>query len=390
MASQSSNPLLEVHRRAEAEFQPYGDVEIVSTFGQPQAEYAAIRKGCALLDLPQRGILEITGKDRLDFLNRLLTNQIVDKQSKQSLSAGGGVYAFLLSNKGRIVSDMNVLERGDRTLLETDARNVPALQAELEKYIFSEQVKLASQMGRLHQLALHGPKSAEILRQLLPQGSALPPVSGSVAARFLESEVILWRDDPTGAAGYGLIMPVEAANRIWTEITSRFGPPPPAAEPSYKRQVWPAGWAAFNTTRIEAGRPLFGIDFDQTVLPAETGQLQRAVSFTKGCYVGQEIVARMHARGQIARHIVGVRMHGDALPIAAAPVFDSQKNQVGQITSSTLSPSLSNSAICLAMVKGAFASAGTELLIAAEGAISGGSVVDLPFLKTGMATNESA
>jgi len=386
---QSSNPLLEVHRRAGAEFQAYGDVEIVCTFGQPQAEYAAIRKGCGLLDLPQRGILQITGRDRLEFLNRLLSNQIIDHQTKQPLSAGSGAYAFLLNNKGRILSDMNVLERGQSTLLETDARNIPALQAELGKYIFTEQVKLDSLVGQVHEIALHGPRALAILRQMVPAMSPVPPL-GSIAARILEADVVVWRDDPAGVPGYAIMMPLEAANRLWTDITSRFATPPPSVEQTEKRQVWPCGWAAFNTTRIEAGRPLFGIDFDQTVLPAETGQLQRAVSFTKGCYVGQEIVARMHARGQIARRIVGIRMHGDALPMAGAPVFDAQKNQVGQITSSTLSPVLSNSAIGLAMVKHSLASAGTELLIAAEGAISGGSVVDLPFLRTGPSTNESA
>ena len=91
------NPLLELHRQADAEFQPYGEIEIVSTFGEPQAEYSAIRKACALLDLPQRGVLELTGKDRLAFLNNLLTNQTWDKAAKSGLTAGRGVYAFLLN-----------------------------------------------------------------------------------------------------------------------------------------------------------------------------------------------------------------------------------------------------------------------------------------------------
>src|SRR5688572_13276360 len=112
------NPLLELHRSAGAELQAYDRLEIVSTFGEPQAEYAAIRKGSALLDEPYRGVLELTGKDRHSFLNNLLTNQTWDKARKAGLAAGEGVYAFFLNLKGRIVADMNVLERGDRTLLE--------------------------------------------------------------------------------------------------------------------------------------------------------------------------------------------------------------------------------------------------------------------------------
>ena len=115
------NPLRKLHEQAEAEFQAYGEIEIVCTFGEPQAEYAAIRKGFALLDLPQRGILEVSGNDRVDFLNRFLTNELIGKDSRKPLGPGTGVYAFLLNNKGRIVADVNVLERGDRTLLETDA-----------------------------------------------------------------------------------------------------------------------------------------------------------------------------------------------------------------------------------------------------------------------------
>src|SRR2546423_883928 len=102
MTSAFANPLLALHRQTEgAEFQPYGqELEIVSTFGQPQAEYSAIRKACAMMDLPQRGILEVTGKDRLGFLNNLLSNQTWDKQTKMGLAAGSGVYAFFLNLKG--------------------------------------------------------------------------------------------------------------------------------------------------------------------------------------------------------------------------------------------------------------------------------------------------
>ena len=142
----------------------------------------------------------------------------------------------------------------------------------------------------------------------------------------------------------------------------------------------PCGWAAFNTTRIEAGRPLFGIDFDESVLPAETGLFERAVSIIKGCYLGQEIVARMHARGQVARKLVGIRMEGDFLPLAGTKVYDEQNNEIGGITSSTVSPILSNLAICLGYVKKPFFAPGTKLHIPAEGSMHIGQLVDLPFI----------
>src|SRR5213593_3951414 len=132
------NPLLELHRQAEAEFQPYSDIEIVSTFGEPAAEYSAIRKACAMIDLPFRGFIEVTGKDRLPFLNNLLSNQVYDKQAKSGLRAGAGVYAFLLNAKsGRIIADTNVIERGERTVLELDARLLEPVRDALEKYRFA-------------------------------------------------------------------------------------------------------------------------------------------------------------------------------------------------------------------------------------------------------------
>src|SRR3954462_10469369 len=128
MSTIASNPLLASHEAANAEFQAYAEVQIVSTFGQPQAEYSAIHKACGMMDLPQRGIIELSGKDRLTFLNNLLTNQTFDKQTKTGLGAGAGVYAFLLNAKtGRIVVDVNVLELGDRTLLELDGRLIPSV-----------------------------------------------------------------------------------------------------------------------------------------------------------------------------------------------------------------------------------------------------------------------
>ena len=371
------SPLHDLHTQTDAEFQQWGEIPIVQTFGEPQAEYAAIRKTCGLIDLPQRGILELTGKDRLSFLNNLLTNQTWDKSKKTGLESGQSVYAFLLNLRGRIVADVNVIELGDRTILETDARLAEPLRVVLEKYLFAEQVKITNRAGELCEIALHGPGAAEIAGET--------------------TDAIIWRDNPTGAAGFQIILPAEKINDVWTDLISRFG----SSTELGKRLLRPVGWAAFNAARIEGGRAIFGIDFDgapiataspgkneensaganQGTLPAETGRLDRAVSFTKGCYLGQEIVARMHARNQVARQIVGVRMDDESLPIAGTEIFDELSTTVGVITSSTVSPILSNAAICLAMVKRPFFSVGTKLKIPAEGAIRPATVVELPFLK---------
>jgi folate-binding protein YgfZ len=395
------NPLRDLHERAGAEFQTYDRLDIVSTFGEPQAEYAAIHKGCALVDEPQRGILELTGRDRLPFLNNLLTNQTWDKDHKTPLAPGSGVYAFFLNLKGRIVADMNVLEidHGERTAIETDVRLVEPLRDVFDKYLFGEQVKLVPGVGTLHRMTLHGPKAPEVLHEAAGvDASALPPL-GSKTFRMAGSDALVFRDDVTGPPGLHLVVETTKAADVWAYLTTRFGPTP---EQAMRRRLWPAGWAAFNACRIEAGRPLFGIDFEGVpastayparrqreeegtetstpgVLPAETGLLGRAVSFTKGCYLGQEIVARMYARGQVARQVVGLRLDDDSLPIAGAPLTDEQGNGVGVVTSSTVSPVLSNHAVCLGFVKRQFANPGTVLRVPAEGGVREARVAELPF-----------
>jgi folate-binding protein YgfZ len=375
--SSMPNPLHDLHQTADAEFQAYADMQIVSTFGQPQAEYAAIRKGVALMDLPQRGILEVSGKDRLPFLNNLLTNQTFDKATKTGMSVATGVYAFLLNAKsGKIITDMNVLERGDRTLLEMDARVIAAVAEALEKYRFAEQLKFSISES-LHEIALHGPQAAALLAEISGKPMAELGLLASATIELFGTTVTLWRDDPTGSPGYHLLIPAESATLVWTHLVSLAETPMELG----KRKLRPTGWAAFNAARIEAGRPLFGIDFDDTILPAETGQMSRAVSFTKGCYPGQEIVARMHARQVVAKQICGLKFADDALPIAGAPVTDDKDNAIGGITSSTISPMLSNTAIAIAILKRPFFSLGTVVNVPAEGAMRKAVVTELPFVK---------
>jgi folate-binding protein YgfZ len=378
MAEALPNPLHQLHQQAQAEFQPYGDVEVVSTFGEPQAEYAAIRKGCGLMDLPQRGSLELTGKDRHKFLNNLLTNQTWDKDAKTGMAAGKGAYAFFLNTKGRVVTDMNVLELGESTWLEMDARMVGPLRGMLDKYLFAEQVKMVSRVAELHEIALHGPGATGILGRVIGRDVAgLAPLE-SVRASVFEQDVVVWRDDPAGVPGFHLVTNGQGMAKVWMGLVTQFA----ASAEIGKRELRPVGWAAYNATRIEGGRAMFGIDFDESILPAETGAaFDRAVSLTKGCYLGQEIVARMHARGQVAKKLVGIRMEGEALPVAGVKIFDPQQNEVGGVTSSTISPVLSNVAVCLGYVKRPLFEVGTELLVPAEGQMRRGKVVELPFVR---------
>src|SRR5688500_11187676 len=251
------NPLRDLHHQAGAEFQPYADLEIVSTFGEPQAEYAALHKSCGMMDVPQRGILELSGKDRLSFLNNLVTNQTWDKENKRGMPTGTWVYAFFLNTKGRVVTDVNVIELGERTLLELDARLAASLRDALEKYRFGEQVKIESRVGSLHEIGLYGPDAIALLHDVT---GAVTIGEGNVAVdtTVFGHSAIAWRDNPTGRDGVNLIVPADAARTVWMNLLSRHYSTTDAG----KRRLRPVGWVAFNAARIEAGRPLFGIDFD--------------------------------------------------------------------------------------------------------------------------------
>jgi folate-binding protein YgfZ len=272
--------------------------------------------------------------------------------------------------------------------------------AALEKYLFAEKVSMTSRVGAVHELALYGPGAERVLASAgVATGDSRP--LGSVEAALFGFPVTVWRDDPCGVPGYHLLLDSSAARAVWANLLANFGPSIKASPITLR----PIGWAAFNTARIEAGRPLLGIDYEAVpaptaypakkqreqeegegnfpgTLPAETGQFARAVSITKGCYLGQEIVARMHARNQVAKQIVGLRFEDDALPLAGSSVYDAAGNQLGAVTSSTPSPALGGKAIALALVKRPHFALGTTLQVPAEGALRPATVVPTPFLPT--------
>ncbi len=400
-----NNPLSPLHHALDtAEFEMFGQAEIVTTFGQPQAEYAAIHKSAGIFDMPWRGVLEIAGKDRHEFLGNLLTNKTWNRTTRTGLASGQGVYSFFLNLKGRVVADMCLLEVGDRTWVDCDIRHAAMLTATLDKYRFSEKVSIVDRSETHQVIGLLGPGAGAILAdasggEIL---AALPLVT--ICRSMFGAEVVCYRDDTTAGGAWLLIVPRSSSARVWQGLLDAFAD---EGRESNKRRLRRVGWAAYNAARIECGRPVMGIDFDSAapdvpgakklppealaevevaspaskgILPAETGLFDRAVDVTKGCYLGQEIVARMHARKQLARKIVSFRMDADALPMAGAPVFDDGDVQIGIVTSSTVSPVLSGASIGLALVKKPWFEVGEILRIPAEGSIQTAKVVVAPLV----------
>ena len=342
------NPLFPAHQRVAAEFQAYADVQIVATFGQPQAEYSAIHKSCGMMDLPQRGLIEITGKDRHSFLNNLLTNQTFDKQTKTPMPVGSGVYAFLLNAKtGRIIVDLNVLELGDRTLLEISARLSDTVLQTLDRYRFAEQVTLASRIDALHEIALHGPGAMEIIAHLLdPAPNLTAPISVAVA-KMAGHDVTIFRDDACGVPSFGLIAAITAIEEIWQHLLTRFG----VEEKLGKRALSPDRLGGVQRLP-DRGRPA---DLWHRLRRFDSPRRDRPDATRRQPHQGvlsRSGDRRPHARAAArAKQLVGIRMDSDALPIAGSPILRRPGNAVGGITSSTISPILSNAALAMGFVR---------------------------------------
>lgn len=342
------SPLLKMHEEAGALLTPWGPAEhgilAPQVFDHLELEYAAIRKGAGVLDLPQRALVEVEGADRIAFLNRMLTQEIKD------LPPGRVRRSFWLNRKGRIDADIRVIAREHSLLLDLDALAAAHALESLSAFIIADEVELRDRTGERHRLAVHGPGAFRVLAAAGGDASALEPDEAR-NVRLAGHECMVDRDDATGEIGLELIVPTAAAPAIYAALLAG--------------GARPIGWHAFNIARIESGRPIFNLDFGPDSLPHETGVLDDRVSFTKGCYLGQEVVARMQSRGHSKRRLVALLIETPAVasggelevaqPETGAAVFaaggDPPGEPIGAVTSSAVSPMSGARAIAFAQVK---------------------------------------
>ena len=340
------------------------DSGIVRDYGDVAAEHAAINNAAGLWHYAHGGLVEIGGDDRVGWLQNLLTQDI------KNLSPGDGHYAFAVNIKGRIVFDLHVWMEREAIWLDLDRRMLDDALTHLDKYIITEDVTLTNRSEEFVRLVLLGPKGGEIL-------SEFGATHASAMAHFQHTpidiagvSIRLLRQPDLGPCGWGLNVPLESATAVRSELL-RVGEP---------HGLIPVGVDAVNIQRIEAGVPWPMNEIDNTVLPAETGQFDRAVSFNKGCYLGQEIVERMRTRGSVARALVGLRLNSaegaEGFTEGAALLHDGQK--VGVITSTCQSLSFALW-IGLAYVRQAQSESGSELTIESSTPSAAVTICELPF-----------
>jgi folate-binding protein YgfZ len=288
--------------------------------------------------------IAVAGQDRAAYLQGLLTNDI------QALAPGSGCYSAWLSPQGRMHTDMHVLESGDMILLDVPAETLESTIQRLEQFIFTEDVQVASLAESLTGLWLHGPRAAVVLEKVLDSARGFNewPEYRNGRFEFRASPVSVVRISQLGVPGFCVYLERARATELSSALTGA--------------GAQPVSEDAIAAARIEAGYPLFGIDMTDETIPLEAGIESRAISFTKGCYVGQEVIIRVLHRGhgRVAKKLVRIRIDGPR-PERDAKLFAGER-EIGWVTSAAVSPR--SGAIALSYVHRDFVAAGTELQVA--------------------------
>lgn len=307
------------------------------------AQYRQLREECGLLDRSERGKLAVAGADAADYLQGQLTNDI------EALEPGDGLYAALLDRKGHMQSDMRVLrpDEGPDLWLDTEAVALPAVLKHLTMYSIGRDVAVGDVTEERAILSLIGPRSVELA------GTAALPENACDETAVAGIECVA-----VGTAeGLDLIAATADAERLRAALL--------------EAGAVAVSAAAAEILRVEHGVPRFGAEMGSETMPAEAGIVERAVSFTKGCYIGQETVARLHYKGRPNRHLRGLRL--SAPTPAGAPLLLGEK-EVGRLGSATVSPAFGP--IGLAILRRE-AEPGAELAVGEDGVTA--EVVALPF-----------
>jgi folate-binding protein YgfZ len=282
--------------------------------GDVRAEFQALVSGSGVYDLSLRAKVLLTGSDRVRWLNGMVTNNIRD------LEPGRGGYAFLLNPQGHILGDLYAYNREESLLVDTDQGQLEKILAVFDKYIIMDDVEVTNISDQLTAIGIAGPKSKEMLQATGLPVPELEPLQ-FVETTWQQIGVTLVRGDN----------PIVESFELWLA--------PGNAEKVYKALVSggakPVGITALDVLRIAAGIPRYGVDIRERDLPQETEQ-ERALNFSKGCYVGQEIVERIRSRGQVRRKFTGFEIEGQ-LPAAGSKIQVDGKD-VGEITSAAALP----------------------------------------------------
>lgn len=331
--------------------------EIPASFRDPEGEYRAVRTDCGLADLCHRSKLVVEGPEAAEFLHGLASQEI------KGLTAGSGCYTTFLTAKGKMLADARIFNLDGRLVLDLEPGLAPSLLEHLERYVIAAKVELRDATEELGLITVQGRESARVIGDFLGEPvDPLPPLE-TLECSFDDLPLTLIGTASTGELGFDLLAPRRVMASLWEAIIEAGA------------GIRPVGAQALEMLRIEAGVPRFGADLDADTIPLEAG-LEHAISYTKGCYLGQEIIARVKHQGHVNRRLTGLLLEQGRLPERGAALLDGE-TEVGRLTSVAASPYLGRP-IALGYVRHEHAEPGTGLTLA-----SGGNAIvhPLPFYR---------
>lgn len=304
---------------------------VVLTYSNITAEYEALRRRAIVVNRNHRGRMRFAGPKAADVLTGLVTNDV------GALQPGQGQYAAALTAKGKVVADIRILRLEDSFLTDVSARGREGWTDIVKKYVNPRLSKYTDESDTLASLGVFGVQARYVVEQITGIGHSalalLPPYS-HVSVATEDGPMIVVRSPDLELEGYELVVPHARFQKVWDAAVAA--------------RATPAGLAAWEIARVEAGRPEWGIDMDDTTIPQEANLEELgAISYTKGCYTGQELVARVHFRGHVNRTLRGLRASGTAAPPPRAALFDGTDKSVGEVRSSVSSPRLGGIALGL-------------------------------------------
>ena len=362
------NPLSlhEIHHHLGARFAVLNDAEVVADYGGPLAEYTALRDHAGVIDLSFRSRLCLVGADRARFLHGQVTNDV------KKLRTGEGCYAAITTAKGKMESDVNIFCLADELLLDFEPGLAEKISARLEKFIVADDVQIVDAGPHYGLLSVQGPKAEAVVRAL--DLAAEMPAQSLASVKITDGtlgEIYLAKHSRLGGYGFDLFVPNHSLGAVADKLI--------AAAKTVGGLA--CGWTAFETIRIEAGIPRYGADMDETNLPLESGIESRAIVYNKGCYLGQEVINRVHSFGHVSKELRGLRLGSDlpALPARGDKLFLAGK-EVGYITSTVKSPALGTN-LALGYVRREANQIGNELTLHTATGESTAKVAELPFTR---------
>ena len=358
------SPLHSQHEALGAHFQTMGEWEMPEHFGQTANEYLAVRQGVGIADLSLRGINRITGDDRITWLQNLISNDI------RPLTSGHGLYSAFMDHKGKMLSYFRVLLLEDSIVLEDAGEVGDATYQHLRKFLlYGTKAKMENCLESWGTLLISGPSAAKLVKQAFSIDLAEATSLDNQVVDIEGQTALFVRTEETGECDIEILVPIEGLASVWEriwEIGKPFG-------------LSAVGHAALESLRLEAGIPKLGPDLNDRIVPPEANLEGKAFSLTKGCYPGQEVVARMDTYGSVKRRLVGLLLDSNEakLPTPGDKIFSGDR-EVGWISSAAHSPTFQKP-IAFGFPLRDFTKPETELAIEIGGERCSAVVHALPF-----------